>query len=280
MELWRTLTVQLSDTKLAASHAELVRALGQGPIDWQEFDRGEHPDAALDQARQFWKGRMLAEHRSVPVFLLLGAQLIEANASLDAKTVMLRLAQDELRHTELCGRFLAALGSEPTVDMDMTCHPLALHASCNVEERALRNVLYTTCLSEMVAVGRLVETLEHTADPVARATTRAILADEVMHGQFGFLYLDAIADWLKESGAVRESLARYLRHAFAILEEEMCGQLDRFARPSREARQLGVTDPQNAKKVFYGTIEQAVVPGLEQHGIAASRAWQTRQKAV
>jgi hypothetical protein len=217
---------------------------------------------------------MASEHRSVPVFLLLAAQLVEAGAPLDAQTVMIRMAQDEVRHTEICGRMLVALGAEPAMTVDVSVEPLAAHEGCTVRERTLRNVLYTTCLSEMIAIARQTDALEHTDDETARAVTRAILTDEVMHGMFGFHYLEArpVEDELSAS------LSTYLVHAFAILEEEMVAPLARVARPSAEAMRLGVIDPVRARDVFYATIEHAIVPGLERHGLGAARSWRGRRR--
>jgi hypothetical protein len=274
--LLATVGIGGSGTEIEAAHRRLSEALGGRALHTGAFERGRWSDEAVASATRFWRRRMAAEHRSVAVFLHVGAQLIEANASLDAKTVMLRLAQDELRHTEICGVMVQALGAVPEVEMDVAVAPIATHAGCSVGERALRNVIYTTCLSEMIAVARLVDALEHTEDETARAVTRAILADEVMHGMFGFHYLAAIGPALAADAALRDSLAVYLRHAFAVLEREMVHGLAGAPRPSAEAMKLGVIDPARAREVFYQSIAAAIVPGLEQHGLAADAAWRAR----
>lgn len=262
-------------TDLERAHRELCAALGGRDLRVEAFERGRWSAATLDEATRFWRARMAAEHRSVAVFLLLGAQLIEANAPLDAKTVMLRLAQDELRHTEICGAMVGALGGEPRVELDVAVAPLAAHAGCSPVERALRNVIYTTCLSEMIAVARLTDALEHTEDETARAVTRAVLADEVMHGMFGFHYLEASREALDAD--LRASLGHYLQHAFAVLEREMVKPPGTHRVPTREAMALGVLDPERARAVFYATVEHAIVPGLERHGLAAGAAWRERR---
>lgn len=275
------LRIDLSSTPLAAEHARICSALGTGALQPDRFDASAYSPAALAEARGFWQARMVAEHRSVGVFLLLGQQLIEANATLDAKTVMLRLAQDELRHTEICGMVVRALGGEASLPIDVSVAPLATHAGCSLEERALRNVVYASCLSEMVAAARLVDALETTADPLAREATRAVLADEVLHGRFGFHYLEALRPRLEADAALRASVAEYLRHAFAVLERELAGEaLARASRPSPEAVALGVIDPERARAVFYGTLEGAVVPALELCGLDAADAWTRRRLAT
>lgn len=269
-----------SGTEIEREYRRLSDLMGGRDLRSEQLDRSKYAEASLATARRFWLRRMEAEHRSVAVFLLLGAQLIEANAGLDAKIVMLRLAQDELRHTEICGVMVRALGGEPTLQMDVTVAPLATHAGCSVEERALRNVIYATCLSEMIAVSRLVDALEHTTDETARAATRAVLADEVLHGTFGFHYLEAQRGWLDTHPEVLGSLADYLRHAFAVLERELVAPPGSIPRPMPEAMGLGVIDPVRARDVFYHTVEAAIVPGLERHGISAAAAWRDRKLAT
>ena len=78
------------------------------PVGWAT-DADFVPDPArwrpksLRAARAAWIERMSAEHRSFPVFASLASQLSEAGATFDAEAVMLRMAQDEIRHAELCG---------------------------------------------------------------------------------------------------------------------------------------------------------------------------------
>lgn len=222
-------------------------------------------------ARHFWAERMKAEHRSVAVFGQLAVQLIEANAPIDMVTVVFRMAQDELVHTEVCGRVLEALGVEAAIERDVGVEPMARHEGISPLSRALRNTIYTTCLSEMVAVARLADSLERSG-PEVRPAIRAILADEVMHGQFGFLALDALQDRLDTE--TRADLDAYLPLAFGVLEREL-------VRGSREPRPgavaLGVIESGRAREVFYEVIAEAIVPGLEARGLAATRAWKQRQ---
>lgn len=264
---------RLGPTRLAAAHRSL-RASLQTPFDLAPLRLEGRDSAALELARTFWASRMEAEHRSVQVFTQLALQLVEVNAPFDAKTVALRMAEDELLHTEICGEVLAALGSPPRFRADPSFAPLARHAGCEPEERVLRNVVYTTCLSEMVAVARLTESLERSRDEGIRSAIRSLLSDEVMHGQFGFHYLDAT----RPGAELCAGLSRYLVHAFAVLEEELRRRSTGRAAISEDAADLGVLDPATADEVFVASIEEAIVPGLEARGIAAGRAWRGRRR--
>jgi len=106
-----------------------------------------------------------------------------------------------------------------------------------------------------------------------------LLSDEVVHGQFGFFYLEVWHEWLEAHSDVRESLGRYLQHGFAILERTMSGRGMPPKTLTSDERALGLSDPARAPDTFYQTITGAVVPGLERFGIDATRAWRERSAA-
>ena len=269
-----------SSTPLADEALRFDRALDRIAPSEHRFDPSLYSAEAVAVVAAQWRYRMAFEHRSSTVFSQLAAQLYEANASLDAKVVMLRMAADELRHTGRCAAVIEALDPSAgvaRVEVDLEVQPLARHGSATPEERALRNVIYTTCLSEMVACARFVATLDRTTDPFLRDAMRRLLADEVLHGQFGFHYLGANQDWLAAHGEVRASIERYLVHAFAVIEEELAPRPP-FAELSDEAKALGADDFALAREVFYGTMEGAIVPGLEQQGLAAAASWKARKR--
>ncbi len=277
MEPLRTLSLDASSPLIAKEYALLSRALTRTAEEPPPWDPRPYSDGALSTLRSVWIERMSAEHGSFPVFTALALQLSEAGATFDAEAVMLRMAQDEIRHATLCGEVVAALGETPSCVARRELAPLARHPGCGPEERAIRNVIYTTCLSEMVAVARFVEALDATEAPYLRAVTRQLLADEVLHGQFGFLYLDAWSPWLAERPEVCASIERYLRHALAVIESRLAGTSRHPWTVTDEERALGVPDPARAREVFHTTLEGAVLPGLERYGIRAERAWRARR---
>jgi hypothetical protein len=246
----------------------------------RDFDAKAYDPRAVEQARAMWKVRMLSEYRSTSVFSALAAQLMEARASLEATTVVLRMGQDELRHAEACGEALVALGAkaaEATIDEPVVVAPLALHKGSTVEERALRNVIYGCSLSEIVNTARFVDALDTMSDPFLKDITRQLLSDEVLHGQFGFFYLEEWRGWLEANPQVLVSLARYLRHAFVVLEKQLSGVGAPPKTLTVDERALGMPDPARLPETFYATIEGAVVPGLERFGIEAGKAWRERR---
>lgn len=277
MEPLRTLSLESASPALAREYARVDEALARVDDPTPAWDAAPYGEAAVSSARSAWIERMSAEHGSFPVFAALALQLSEAGASFDAEAVMLRMALDEVRHAALCGEVVAALGAPPVCVAPRAVAPLARHPACGPEERAIRNVIYTTCLSEMVAVARFVEALDAIEAPYLRAATRRLLADEVLHGQFGFFYLEAWSPWLAARPAVCDSLERYLRHALAVIETRLAGTSPRPWTVTDAERALGVPDPARAREVFHTTLEGAVLPALERYGIRAERAWRARR---
>jgi hypothetical protein len=242
-------------------------------LDHGAFERAAYDPASIAEATSRWKKRMVDEYTSTTVFSALVAQLVEANAPLDASSVTLKMAQDELRHAEICGHVVVAMGGSKRVRRETAVRPIALHARCEPEERALRNVL-VTCLSEMYSIAFFVASLDRMTDPYLRAVTRDLLGDEVLHGRFGFFYLEGCADWLASRADVRSSVSTYLRYVFAVCEREFVREPR--ARAGVDDDALGLVPSDLARDVFIDTMERAVAPGLERFGLDGARAWKTR----
>ncbi len=275
----RELSLPEPKSPFAKEYQEVTVGMQRCSRSGVRFDGAPYDPAAIVQAQTMWRGRMTTEYRSSSVFSSLAAQLMEANAPMDCTAVVLRLAQDEIRHAALCGETLEALGGEAVAPVPGDIPPLARHSGTTAEERVLRNVIYGSCLSEMVNTSRFVDTMDTMTDPFLRDITRVLMSDEIVHAQFGFMYLEIQKDWLESHPEVRVSVVRYLRHAFAIFEQQMSGAGIRPRTLTSDERALGLTDPARLSETFYETITGAIVPGLERFGIDAGTAWRERARA-
>jgi hypothetical protein len=191
------------------------------------------------------------------------------------QSAVLRMAHDELRHAELCGGVLSALGGEAVISTAQVLRS-AVHPDCSLEESVLRNVIYGCCLGETVNAARLAKWIALTRDPFVRETFRQLAADERFHAQFGFFYLETQREWLGARPQVRRSIARYLRYAFANLEQYMGANPANARPPTDDERAIGLPDLTDLSATFQETILNACIPGLERFGIDASSAWRTR----
>ncbi len=262
---------------LAREHRDALSGIARTKSLVETFDASPYTPAALEKARKMWRIRLLSEYRSTAVFTAMVPQLMEARAPIEATSVVLRMAQDEVAHGEICANALVALGETPTLDAPIVSAPLALHKGRSPAERALRNVMYGCALTEVVNCARFVDTLEQMSDPYFSDVTRRLLADERLHGQFGFFYLELCRPWLDADEETRAALGRYLRFAFAVLERELSGAGSKRAPITDEERAIGLPDQSRLPETFYATVEGAIVPGLERFGIEAGKAWKERR---
>jgi hypothetical protein len=270
----RKLTLAGSGTPIEDEYRRASLALARCSRQPPPFDARNYDPRAVAEAREMWRVRMRTEHESVPALAALAGQLVEAGATLDAQGTVLRMALDELRHTEICGEVVRALGGEPCCDT-LEVPRLPVWAGVCAEERALRNVIFGNALIEMVNTANLVDALDTLRDPCLREATRNLLADEVQHASFGFDYLAAWEGWLAERAEVRRSLDRFLRRAFAELERVRAGVGEKRVLTDDEAA-LGIVDPERRTEVLRHTVEGAIVPALEEFGLEAGAAWKAR----
>ncbi len=217
-----------------------------------------------------WRGRMINEHSSARVFEGLAKQL--AAAGLDDVVAEVRgFADEERRHGVLCGAVVEALGGQALAEVpDGDEYPAHEDAGSSLEA-ALRNMLAICCLSETVAVSLIgAERIEMPEGELRELLTR-IYADEVGHSRFGWRTLARLAPSLDRE--TKERLGDYLEVAFDHLVEHELAHLPESSQPPPEGVALGLCSGPDARRLFFDTVEQVIVPGLEVHGIPARRAW-------
>jgi len=239
------------------------------------FDPTRHDARILGRARESWATSASVEYNSASTFIEMAASLRALGDPIDVQAVALRMAQDELRHAMICARVARAMGGEPVFAGPNEFH-VGPHADCGPEENALRHVIFGCCLSETVNAARLAKRYTETGDAFVREAYRSLLADERLHAQFGFFYLEHRRDWLRERPDLRRALARYLRFAFAALEQKMGAVPADASPPTDEERAIGLPDLTDLSATYQETIANATVPALEGFGIEAEQAWRTR----
>lgn len=223
-----------------------------------------------------WRGRMINEYQSSHVFAALAEQARALGLAAEKVDALREFAAEERRHGVLCGAVVEALGGEARA---LLAEPRALpqHRSVEPLEGFLRNVLSVSCLSETVAVALIgAERLEMPEGELRELLTK-IWADEVGHARFGWRLLAELAGSLPLAQRARLSL--YLRVAFRHLEKHELSHLPLGSQPPPAGVALGLCSGADARVLFYETVEQAIVPQLEQHGFAARQAWQLREQA-
>jgi hypothetical protein len=225
-----------------------------------------------------WRGRMINEYSSSRVFEALASQLEAAGLDPDLVAECKGFADEERKHGVLCGSVVEALGGEALANWREE-HDFPLHEdAASPIEGALRNVLSVSCLSETIAVSLIGAEREEMPDGELRELLTEIWADEVGHARFGWRLVEKLAPSLDD--AARARLGEYLAVAFAHLEEHELAHLPLSSNPPPEGVQLGLCSGPDARVLFYDTIEQVIVPGLEKHGLPARKAWEARAEAA
>ncbi|AKT43895.1 ferritin-like domain-containing protein [Chondromyces crocatus] len=234
-------------------------------------------DPALRSAVQrTWRGRMIREHGSAPVFEALGEQLRRLGSQESAEAAWAacqEMAAEERRHGALCGAVVEAFGGDARAEV-VDEPPLPEHDDVAPLEGAVRNVLSICCLSETVAVALIsAERLEMPEGDLRRLLS-TILADEVGHARFGWRWLAEMSPGLDAAARVR--LGEYLRVAFAAQERHQLSLVPEGRPFPPGAAALGLCDGGAARELFYDTVNEVIVPRLEALGIPAETAWRRR----
>ena len=219
-----------------------------------------------------WRGRMVNEHISARVFAALVPQMMAAEIDADRQAAVAAMIAEELRHAVLCAAAVHALGGEAVADVPPLA-PVPLHEDAEPLEALVRNVLSIACLSETVAVALIDAEWHSTTPPELNAALKTILADEVGHARFGWALLDELEPRLDT--AMRARLGDYLVAAFKHLVDHELAHLPPRASPSPEAECVGVCDGNDARRLFFKTVNEVIVPGLEKRGLPGKAAWDT-----
>lgn len=227
-------------------------------------------------ARRLWEERTVVEHRSATVFSDLLPQLRDVGVPLDLEAVVLQCALDEIRHAELCGRLAQALGGDGAQPCELRARRLPRHGDVSPRTRLLRNVVYACAMSETLATAMLTMSRDEAREPNVRRVLQALLADEVRHSRFGWDVLEHLAPLGDQD---RRDLERYLRFAFAHWEGAVPRRPGGSKRLPADAAALGVPSPAASYALFENVVAEAILPGLERHGVDARRAWRKRDPA-
>jgi hypothetical protein len=208
-----------------------------------------------------WVGRMKNEYGSRRVFRALADQL--ARAGLDDSECR-AFADEERTHGVLCGAVVEALGGEACFDEEDD-PGIPAHHDASPLEGVLRNVMSISCLSETVAVALIDAERQTMAEGPLRDLLSRILADEIGHARFGWkLFAKELP---RLDPAARERLTRYLRVALEHLVRHELAHLVPGPLVSEDGALLGLCDGNEARRLFYATVEEVILPGLEALGI-------------
>jgi hypothetical protein len=262
-----------------------------GRLDLRSAARARRPagieDRRIDErlraaAIATWRARMVNEHGSARVFQGLVTQLdvLVRQGLVSAREVerARSFPAQERRHGIACGAVVEALGGAAEAEaLPEQAFPDHVDASSELEA-CLRNLVSICCLSETVAVSLIAAERHDMPAGSLRELLTGIWAEECGHANFGWRLLPKLL--AQADAQTLAGLAEYLRLAFAELEAHELAHLPAgfVTPPGGEA--YGLCDGAQAQALFYATVEQVIVPGLEAHGLPARNAWATRARVL
>jgi len=223
-----------------------------------------------------WRGRMVNEYQSAEVFGALGKQAETIGIAAQVVEQLCCFEAEERKHGVLCGGVVEALGGEARAEVYVP-RQLSQHPGSAPLEGFLRNVLSVSCLSETVAVALIGAERLEMPDGALRDVLSEIWADEVGHARFGWRVAQELLPRLDAAARLRLSL--YLRVALRHLELHELAHLPLASTPPAEGVALGLCSGADARVLFYETIKAAILPRLEDLGLAANDAWTARESA-
>lgn len=282
-----TLSFKTGPTSIASVHERIVNSMLRGDDDQAPerrdddiLSRDYHPQA-LQVAIHTWRRRMIHEHESTAVFAAIVPQLMEAHATIDFKTTVLRCAMDELRHAALCEEVIEFLGGDPSVEVEVDLQPIPRHQDCSRRVAVLRNLLFAS-LTETISMGLLTEERERVEEPYIARVLRQLASDESLHARVGWNYLAALHEELSDQE--RQAMRDYMPVALGVLEAELLHAmpLDPDNEPPQEIMAdvfaLGFSESKNGRALLYDSINEVVLPRLDAFGLNATDAWKVRKR--
>lgn len=243
---------QMTDPE-AVLLAEAERVLARDVIPWERFAPSRYAPPIVEVARLSWTRRLLGEYQSLVTMSALAARLAAANEPVAVTASVLRMAQDELRHAELCGRIADILGGR--VAVALTPH----HPRADLDDE----VMTMLCIDESLSLSFLESGRGTTCDPVVAAVGDALLRDEVFHARCGWAWLTLRGEAMTD--ADRRRLSASAAETLNLLAPLEVG--DEHSAVGSDALALGFLSPRSQRAAFRRAVDQWILPGLAAIGI-------------
>jgi hypothetical protein len=235
--------------------------------------------AATDRVRDEWLRRVEAEYRSAAITQHLTLWLMQIGASPDLVKLGLRIAADEMAHSDLSHRAYVAAGGTAMPHISRESLELRRRPNEPLENDVARVCGEIFCIGETVAVPLFKEIREKCVAPSARRCLDRVLRDEVRHRDFGW----TLMPWLLESPAgesLRALVARELPQWFARVRGMYAPAAARTkSTVADEDRAWGLIAPARYGEILRRTLDRDWVPRFGALGFDARAAWHAQLAA-
>jgi len=230
--------------------------------------------AASDRVRDEWLRRVEAEYRSAAITQHLTLWLMQIGASPDLVKLGLRIAGDEMAHSDLSHRAYVAAGGTSMPHITRESLELRRRPNEPLENDVARVCGEIFCIGETVAVPLFKEIREKCVAPSARRCLDRVLRDEVRHRDFCL----TLMPWLLESPAgpsLRALVTRELPGWFARVRGMYApASAQRRSNVADEDRAWGLIAPARYGEILRRTLDRDWVPRFGELGFDARAAWE------
>jgi hypothetical protein len=253
----------------------LAEGLGSAvsPKAFAAFDPSRYSPEELAYARADWEMRTLDEYRSQVAFTELLLELTEVGFSYDTLGTCIRVVRDEARHVELCKRMLKAVGG--TDQLSGEPNWVRSDKELPTRYRVLNTLISSLCVGETLSVNVLVAVRDNTPDPLARAVTTQLAADESIHSRFGWTLLEMFAPEMES--AERNYVNELLPGIFFATEQAVRVEATEVFSPLSP---FGAISNSDRNALLYRTFEKDIVEPFEKLGFDAVDAWERRARVL
>jgi len=260
----------LAGGPFAEPHERFMQA-DAAPVDIGALRASDYSIRERERGRRAFVMRTLDEQRSLAAFSRTLTDLCEIGESIDVIGTMTRIVRDEALHVQLCGQVVDALGGWPGNAPEPRW--IKTPTGMTARQRVIDAVLGSMCIGESVSVAMIAGVRRNTTDPVVQQLLTRMLADESVHGRFGFWWLRLrLADM---SPAERRFIDGRLPRMFAAVERAARPSLEELARPYRRGPFGGMSN-MDREEAFMVCLDRVIFPGFEALGIDARGAWAER----
>jgi hypothetical protein len=247
-------------------------------LDWS-FDAGAFTTEQIELARAQWSHRAVAEYESTAQFAQLLHRLTRMGAPIEIIGAATRLATDECRHAELCAKLAELFGGNSGT---VTQGGLSLYDDLDDPMlQCVMTILAVCCFGETLSVPMFRALTVVTTEPVARRVVEVIAGDEEYHSRFGWSALGwFVAEMTDEQKtAVADRLPGLMSHFESVCfgSPEVLDHLSNteFAVEPGEPN-LGTLPEEGYAAIFYATMDETIIPQLDELGFDGLAAWDHR----
>jgi hypothetical protein len=266
------ISLRASETPLKGYHQKLMNGRW-GDIDWAAFRAEDFSEEAVELTAQDWGRTLVSEYRSAAALAQFQSLLLLANQPMDAVSCASRFVQDEIRHAQLAGDVLAALGYRADVDIDDGGLFLSIAPDRPFASQLFAWTLGALCVGETVSERVIRASFESTGQPQIKEVWRRIHSDEAFHAEFGWNLATILLPQVDDEtlAGIDEALPAKLSQ----MEGACFGHSDPAddAPLSDEAIYLGNLPPAGHRAAFYEAADKKLLPKLEALGFSTRRKW-------